>query len=324
VLSEVRTLPGVRGVSPVVAIPFAGTGGWDGRPLAEGQSADEGARNPMLNMDVVTPDYFAAMSIPVVRGRAFTDLDRDGDPSVVMLSESAARHYWPGDDAIGKRLVRFGGGWLTVVGVVPDTRYRDLRSPRPSIYFPLSQSSFPFAPTTLAIRFDGRAGDLLPALRSRIAEAHFAAALAHAAPFDSYLDRSLAQPRLNALLLGVFAGAATLLCAVGLFGVMATMVRQRTRELGVRLALGAAPADVWRMVMRRGLALALAGTTLGLAGALLANRVVAAMLYQVRPTDGVTLAVVAVLLLLVTAVATFVPARTSTRIDPAVALRADI
>jgi predicted lysophospholipase L1 biosynthesis ABC-type transport system permease subunit len=272
----------------------------------------------------VTPDYFTNLDIRLVRGRSFTELDRAGAPSVVMLSESAARHYWPGADPIGKRLEAPGpGGWVTVVGVVPDTRYRNLRDARPSIYFPLGQSVFPYAPTTLTMRFDGRAADLVPALRSRIAAAHPAAALASAAPFDSYLDRSLAQPRLNALLLGVFAGAATLLCAVGLFGVMSTMVRQRTRELGVRMALGAAPGALWRMVMRRGLALALTGTVVGLAGALFANRVVAAMLYQVRPTDGATLALVAALLLLVTAVATFIPARASTHIDPAVALRSD-
>ncbi|MEX2179250.1 MAG: ABC transporter permease [Gemmatimonadaceae bacterium] len=324
VLSEVRAIPGVRGVSPVVAIPFCGTGGWDGRPRAEGQSAEEGAKNPMLNMEVVTPDYFTNLDVPIVRGRTFTDLDREDAPLVVMLSESAARHYWPGVDPLGQRLLAPGpGGWMTVVGVVPDTRYRDLRTARPSIYFPLSQSFFPYAPTTLTIRFEGRAADLVPSLRSRITAAHPAAALANAAPFHSYLDGPLAQPRLNALLLGVFAGAATLLCAVGLFGVMATTVRQRTREIGVRMALGATPGDVRRMVMRRGLTIAFAGTAIGLAGAVLTNRVVAAMLYDVSPTDGATLALVSGLLLAATALATFLPAHASTRIDPAIALRAE-
>src|SRR5205807_9704000 len=135
-LSQVRALPGVRGASPVVAVPFSGSGGWDGKPAAEGQSKVETDANPMLNMEVVTPDYFETLGIVVRRGRVFTDADREGAPPVVVLSESAARHYWGSDDPIGKRLRR-GENFqrtATVVGVVPDTRYRDLRDARASIY----------------------------------------------------------------------------------------------------------------------------------------------------------------------------------------------
>ncbi|MBI4499575.1 MAG: FtsX-like permease family protein, partial [Gemmatimonadetes bacterium] len=165
--------------------------------------------------------------------------------------------------------------------------------------------------------------ELVPALRRVIAETDPAAALAGAAPFEMFLEVPLAQPRLNALLLAVFAGAAAALAAVGLFGVMATMVRQRTRELGLRMALGATTGDLRRMVMGRGLAIATAGVTVGLVGALLANRLLVAMLYEVSPTDGVTLGVIAWLLLGVAALATAIPARASTRIDPAIALRAE-
>jgi predicted permease len=320
---HLQAIPGVRGVSPVVAVPFSGSAAWDGRPAAEGQSSEEAAANPMLNMDVVTPDYFTTLGIPVLRGRGFTGADREGALPVVVVSQSAARHYWGTDDPIGKRM-RMGGDLertATVVGVVPDTRYRDLRDARPSIYFPLGQSFFPFAPMALAMRTSGPPADLVPTIRRVIGEAVPGVALASAAPFESFLARPLAQPRLNALLLTVFAGAAALLAAIGLFGAMATTVRQRTRELGVRLALGASPGDLRRMVMRRGLAIAGVGSVLGLLGALLTNRFLAAMLYEVTPTDLATLTVVTGLLIGVAALATLVPARATTRIDPVRALR---
>ena len=319
---RIEAVPGVSGVSPVVAVPFAGSGGWDGRPTAEGQSADEAGANPILNMEIVAPDYFATFGIPVLRGRTFANTDREDAPSVVMLSEGAARHYWPNEDPIGKRL-RMGPKPLTVVGIVPETRYRDLRDARASIYFPLRQSFFPFAPSMLAIRTSGAPDAIIPAVRRAVAETDPGVALAAAAPFDSYLERPLAQPRLNALLLGVFAGAAVVLAAIGLFGVMATMVRQRARELGVRMALGATAGDLRALVLRRGLAIAGAGAVMGLLGAILANRLLAAMLYEVSPTDTGTLAVTTAVLVGVAAVASLIPARAVGRIDAAGVLRAE-
>jgi putative ABC transport system permease protein len=321
---RLEAIAGVRAVSPVVTVPFSG-GGWDGKPAAEGQSADDAADNPMLDMEVVTPDYFAALGMSVLRGRGFTDQDREGAPAAVVVSQAAAQHYWPGRDPIGKRLM-FGPNLdqpITVVGVVPDTRYRDLRDARPSIYFPLRQSIFPFAPTMLAIRTVGPPAALAATIRRVIGETEPGVALASVAPFETFLAGPLAQPRLNALLLAVFAAAAVALAAIGLFGVMATMVRQRTLELGIRLALGAAPRDLWRMVMRRGLAIGTAGMVLGLLGAILANRLLVALLYGVAATDGVTLAAAAAFLLGVAALASAIPARTSTRVDPVLALRAD-
>ena len=323
-LPQLEEIPGVRAVSPVVAAPFSGTHGWDGRPAAEGQSPEEASANPMLNMEVVAPNYFGTFGIPVLRGRGFTDEDREGAPAVVVVSQSTARQYWPGQAPLGKRLLMgppSAQQRLTVVGVVPDTRYRDLREARASIYFPLRQSFFPFVPTTLAVRTSAAPAAVAPALRRVIGETAPGVALVSTAPFESFLDGPLAQPRLNALLLAVFAVAAVALAAVGLFGVMATMVRQRTRELGVRMALGATAADVGRLVLRRGMVLATAGTALGLLGALAANRVLAAMLFEVSPTDAPTLAAVATLLLGVAALASLVPAWSSTRIEPVVALR---
>src|SRR2546427_445 len=324
-LSQVRAIPGVRGASPVVAVPFSGSGGWDGKPAAEGQSKEETDANPMLNMEVVTPDYFETLGIVVRRGRVFTDADREGAPPVVVLSESAARHYWGSDDPIGKRL-RMGENFqrtATVVGVVPDTRYRDLRDARASIYHPLRQSFFPYMPMKLAIRTSGSPAELVPTIRRVIAETEPGVALASAAPFRTFLEGPLAQPRLNALLLGVFAGSAVVLAAVGLFGAMATMVRQRTRELGVRMALGATARDVRRMGMRRGFLIAGLGSVLGLVGAVLANRLLAAMLYEVAPTDPATLTTVAALLLAVALVACYVPARQAMQVAPMAALRTE-
>ena len=176
---------------------------------------------------------------------------------------------------------------------------------------------------TLAIRSEGRPADLVPRIRRAIGQLEPGIALASAAPFETLLQEPLAQPRLNALLLVVFAGAAVTLAAVGLFGVMATMVRQRTRELGVRMALGASAADVGGLVLRRGMALATAGTLLGLLGALGVNRLLSAMLFEVSPTDAPTLGLVVLILLSVAALASLIPTRSSTRIDPVVALRAE-
>jgi predicted lysophospholipase L1 biosynthesis ABC-type transport system permease subunit len=242
-----------------------------------------------------------------------------------MLSESAARHFWPGGSAVGRRMYLGSekDPAVTVVGVVPDARYRDLRQPQPSIFFPLAQSTFPFAPTNFVIRTRGEPAVVVPAIRRAVAEAAPGVDVSSAAPFATYLEGPLAQPRFNALLLAVFAVASVALAAVGLFGVMMTMVGQRTRELGVRMALGAGARDIGRLVIGRGLVIAGAGTVAGLAGSVAANRLITSLLYEVSPADAVTLVTVATLLVVVALVATFVPARASTRIDPVVALRYD-
>jgi putative ABC transport system permease protein len=322
-IGAVRAVPGVIAVSPVNAVPFSGSGGWDGRPSALGQSAEDQQRNPMLNMEVVTPEYFRTFEMPVLTGRGFTEQDREGAPRVIMLSESAARHFWPRGDAIGKRMVMMVGDTASVVGIVPDTRYRELRTARASIYYPFAQSRFPFAPTTFAIRTQLPAAQLIPQLRRALGAVDPAVAVVRVAPFGSFLEGPLAQPRFNALLLGVFATGALLLASVGLFGVMAQLVKQRTRELGVRMALGASATDVRVMVLSRGLAIASVGLAAGITGALLTNRMLTAMLYGIGPTDAVTLLLVAGLILTVAAVATGIPARAGTRIDPAVALRGE-
>ena len=321
VMDRLAGVPGIAGVSTSVSVPF--TQGWDGLPAAEGQPKEQAATNPVLAMDVVAIDHFETLGMPIVRGRPFSPADGPGQPPVVILSESAARHFWPAENPIGKRMTDLGDAKMTVVGVVPDSRYRDLRVPRLAIYFPLAQSTFPFAPTNLIVRATSSPGALVPAVRRVLAEAAPGVVLANGATFESYLEGPLAQPRLNALLLAVFAVTASALAAIGLFGVMATMVRQRTRELGVRMALGATGRDVSVLVLRRGLAIAGAGALVGLVGSLAANRLLRAMLYQVSPVDALSLTIVAIFLLGVALVAALVPVRSSSRIDPVVALRAE-
>jgi putative ABC transport system permease protein len=323
-LPAIAASPGVRSVSPVVAPPFSVIA-WDGVPRPEGQSAREAKNNPVLNMELVAPSYFATFGLPVLQGRAFSADDRRGSTQVVMLSESAARSYWPGQNPIGRRLAMGSraDSMSTVVGVVPDTRYRDLRVARPTIYFPLAQSAFPFAPTSLAISTTGDPASIVPSLRRVLAETAPGMSLVRAAPFDAYLSGPLAQPRLDATLLFVFAAAAVLLSGVGLFGVLATSVRQRTREIGVRLALGASPAGVAALVLRRALVIGSVGVVSGVVIVLLTNHWVASLLFRVSSTDTATLAVVAVFVLGVAGLASLLPARLSASVDPVVALRAE-
>ncbi len=321
VMERLRAVPGVAGVSTSVSVPFGQ--GWDGRPTAEGQTKEQAATNPMLAMDVVSDGHFATLGMPILRGRPFAPGDAADAPPVVILSQSAARYYWPRGDAVGKRLMGFDKTRLTVVGVVPDSRYRDLRGARLAIYFPLKQSTFPFAPTNFVVRTTGAPASIVPAVRRVLEETAPGVVLANGATFASYLDAPLAQPRLNALLLAVFAAAASLLAAVGLFGVMATMVRQRTREIGIRMAIGATAREVATVVVRRGLMIATAGLGVGLALAVATNRLLVSLLYEVSPTDPITLAVAASALVAVALLATVVPARASARIDPVIALRAE-
>ena len=325
-LPLVRSLPGVSGVSPVVASPFSGPAGWTGSPTVEGQTPEQASTNPALNMDVVDPQYFSTMGMRLIKGRLFTDTDDGGAAPVVILSEAAARHYWGSADPIGKQ-VRMGSTPkdrpLTVVGIVTETRYRDLRDAQPSIYFPLKQSFFPFVPNSLAIRVRGEPAAIVSSLRTLLAEQLPGVGLATAAPFESLLATPLAQPRLNAVLLAVFAGSAGLLSAIGLFGVLATTVQQRRRELGIRMALGATGSDVRRSVLSNGTRIGAIGAGAGLVIALWTNRNVDALLYGIAPGDVPTLLGVALGLVALSAIASYLPAVSSSRVDPVVALRSE-
>ncbi|MFN2563520.1 MAG: ABC transporter permease [Gemmatimonadaceae bacterium] len=321
----VQHLPGVVSTSPLLTTPFSGTGGWDGLFVPEDQSAAAQAGNPWLNVEVGSPTYFTTMGIPLHRGRLFTDADREGAARVLVVSEGTARALWPGRDAVGKRLKLGprGAEWWTVIGVVADTRYREFTTPRPTVYFPLRQIPFPYPPTMLVVRTRGDPAAIVPALRRTIAAIDPDVVLAKASPMARLLDKPLAQPRLNALLLTFFAAIVLVLAAAGLYGVLAWTVRQRTRELGIRIALGADPRRVRRLVLRRGMGITAAGVAAGLLGALVATRALRALLFEVSPADPLTFVGAGAVIALVAMGASLVPARRATRVDPVVALRAE-
>jgi ABC-type antimicrobial peptide transport system permease subunit len=242
-----------------------------------------------------------------------------------MLSESAAAHYWPGEDPIGKQIEMAGSPprTMTVVGIVPDTRYRDLRTPKPGLYFPLAQSFFPYAPMVLVVRSTLSQRALASSLTSAIDRAAPGVTMSSVKPFSEYMDGAVAQPRFNAFLLTVFAVAAALLAATGLLGVMAAMVRARRREFGVRIAIGATSGEIRGLVMRRAALLAAAGLVIGIVVSLVANRVLVSLLYEVSPTDPTALLAAAGLLVVFAFAAAALPARAGSRIQPIVALRDD-
>jgi putative ABC transport system permease protein len=214
-------------------------------------------------------------------------------------------------------------GEFTVVGVVPDTRYRDLMAARPSVYFPLAQSFFPVTPTSLLIRTRDASRTTAAALRQAVSEVDADVTVSSVATLQDLLEGPRAQPRLNAMVLVLFAVAALSLAAIGLFSVMATMVKRRTRELGIRMALGATGGDVGRMVVRRALVIALFGTVAGIAGARATGSLLSGLLFEVNATDVPTLLGVVALVLAVAILASLIPARVGARLEPISALRVD-
>lgn len=319
IVANVKALAGVRSATPVMSVPFvADGGGVDGRLSLAAQSKEESASNPIVNMEIAAPNYFSALGIPILRGRSFTAEDSRASGAVVVISSSVAKHFWPHDDPIGRQLVELPEKY-TVVGVVPETRYREVRKLRPTVYFPMEQ--WPDAPSTLLVRTTGSPETIVPALRRTIADAHLGVTFVSASTLNTLLDAPRAAPRLNTFVFAFFAFAAMLLAAIGLFAIIATLVRQRTHEFGIRLALGATSQSIHRIVMVRGIAIAMAGTAIGISIALAGRRLVSGLLFEVSPTDSTTLVAVAALLLSVALIASFFPARLGMRVDPAIALR---
>ncbi|MQA91833.1 MAG: FtsX-like permease family protein [Gemmatimonas sp.] len=320
---RLREVPGVEAVTPVLYRPFIGANLMQVTPVLEGQSEAQSDANAPLPLEVGGSEYFSTFRIPILRGRGFLDTDRRDAPSIVILSEAVARRFWPGQDPIGKRL-RFLGSdrtdWRTVVGVAGDIRFRRLQEATPTIYVPWRQRAT-FG--VFAVRTRDDLALLLPAIRSVVRDFDPQFDVWDARTMDDRLAGPLAQPRLSTMLLSGFALVALLLAAMGLYGVIATAVREQTRDLGVRMALGAAPELLRRDVLRGALGVTAAGVAVGLAGALVGSRLLASLLFEVSPTDPVTLVGVSVLLLVVALMAAYVPALRATQVDPMEALRAD-
>jgi putative ABC transport system permease protein len=325
-VARLEATPGIAAATPVHTPPFAGTGGWDLPEFtAEGQSAERAAANPSLNFESIHPSYFRTLAVTILRGRAFTSADRREAPAVAVISHDLAARTWPGEDPIGKR-IKFGHPdstepWLTVVGVAGSTRYRDLRTPRPTLYLPAAQ--FIDTAEMLVLRTTSPLALLAPMMRERVRSLDPDVQVLSVAPFRELLQGPLARPRFNAFLIGLFGFVALLLAAVGLYAVTGASVRRRHREIGVRLALGATGSDVRSLVLGEGLRLALLGAAIGLVGAVSSARLLQGLLYGLHPLDPASLLAAALLLVAVSGLASYLPARRATRVDPIVALRAE-
>jgi len=320
-----RAIPGVAAVTPTLIPPLVGDNVFLGRVDLEGQSESDRASNPIIAIESGGTDYFRTLGTPLLRGRAFEDNDRESSELVAIVSESVAHRLWPGQDPIGKRIHYWSPdtstAWRRVIGVAADTHLRKFRDATPTIFVPWRQAGF--WQFNFAIRTSGNISIVLPTLRREVHDVDPLMMLWYVHPMDQLLGAPLARPRMSALLMTMFAAAALLLAAIGLYGLMASIVRERTREIGIRMALGAAPERLRREVLGQALIVSGSGALIGLLITLGASRLLSAMLFDVSPTDPVALGAACVVLLVVVTIAAAVPARWATRVDPASALRAD-
>ena len=323
-ISQLEAVPAIAAATPVNLSPFSGQG-WDlPQFTAEGQSGHEAAGNPSLNIESVHPNYFRTFQVPIVRGRPFSAADRAGAPEVVIVSEDVAARTWPGGDAIGRRLKMgppdAGGSWYTIVGVAASTRYREVAAPRPTLYLPAAQ--FQMTAEMMALRSAAPLELVKTLAAERIRSIDPEVRVMRVAPFTEMLARRLARPRFTAFVLGIFGLSAWLLSTIGLYAVMAAYVRQRDRELAVRLALGATPARVRRLVLEEVVRIAGVGAVLGLAAATMTNRLLRGMLFEVEPLDPVAVAGAALLIIAAAALASYLPLRRAAGLDAVAVLRA--
>ncbi len=318
-MEAIARLPGVQGVAPILSEPFGGMSGWDARYLLEGQAPEEQTRQPLLNFEIASPAFFRTLGIEIVRGRAFDDEDSAQGRPVLILNESAAKLAWPNKDAIGERMRISGAPWATVIGVAADTRYRELTDIRPTVYRPRAQ--FDAAPGFLAVRTAGDPIALAPAIRS-IGQAEWPGmTFTSLRRLDDYTSEPLARSRVTAGLFVGFASICLLLSTVGLYGVVASHVADRTREVGIRMALGAPKSVVLRAVLREGAEMTIVGVIAGAAVAALFSDWIESILYGVSRHDPATIASVTLLVCLVSGVATYIPARRAASVEPTAALR---
>ncbi len=322
--ARVARLPGVEAAGGITWLPMDGMGSATSfRPLDRPAPPPEDW--PVADIRNVIGDYFRVMGIGLRRGRLFTERDREDAPAVAVVNEALAESQWPGADPIGKRI---GISWdgleeVEIVGVVENVRLVGYDTePRSAVYLHYPQKPY-FGSLHMVVRASTTRGALVRAMANQLQEMDPSLALSEARTVDAIMSESVARPRLTAVLMAVFAVLAAVLAAVGLYGVLAYTVSQRVREIGVRIAIGARPGHVVRMVVRQGLAMAGAGLVLGLAGAVAGGRVVESLLFGVQPLDPVSLAAATLFLLLVAAVAAGVPAWRAARVTPMEALRAE-
>jgi len=321
---RVKHLPGVKSVAGINPLPLSNTN-ISSRFIVEGAPLVALADRPFAGVRVITPDYFQTMSIPQLKGRSFTEQDREKTPNVIIVNEALASRYWPNQDVVGKRLAisQEESGpqvWREIVGVVGNVKSKAIEiEVMPEAYFPYRQVPGNFM--NLVVRTASDPVSMVSVIRNQVLSVDKDQPVSDIMTMEQRVARSVAAKRFVMSLLGAFSILALGLAAVGIYGVMAYLVTQRTQEIGVRMALGAQKRDVLRLVVGKGMALAVIGTAIGLVASLALTRLMRSLLYEVTPTDWLTFVMVSVVLLAVALLACYIPARRATKVDPLVALR---
>ena len=324
-LGRVRALPGVESAAVVTRHPLWSTQGYDWPFTIEGQPDQEAWRNPLMNLLAVSRDYFTTMGIRLAAGREFTEADREGQPGVVLVSESFARRAWPGAAAVGKRVkmplpnTPYSQQWLTVIGVVADARYRELERARLDVYVSHLQAAIPLNSLMVRTRVDP--GTVTNAVREAVRAMDPNVPVVAAMRMSDVVTARLARRRFTAQLFATFALVALTLAVLGLYALLANAVASRTREIGIRLAMGARPADISREVTRWGLGLTGVGLLFGLSTALAGGRMIDSLLYGVGARDPLTLTVAPLALVAAATLGCALPAARASRVNPAIVLR---
>ncbi|MFY9607443.1 MAG: ABC transporter permease [Blastocatellia bacterium] len=318
---EIASLPGVQAVGAINDLPVTGYGSVNGGFSIEGRPPYNPGEEPVAEFRQVTPDYFRAIGIPLLRGRPLTDADSSKIPENVLINETFARLYFGDEDPVGKRVSAVDGKPHEIIGVVGDARQWGLdRDASAEIYFSFSQISLR-QEVSLVVRAESDPSIIAGSVRNAIAEVTRDAPVTRVRTMMQVLADSTAQQRFNMILMTIFAGVALVMASIGLYGVISYSVGQRTHEIGIRMALGASRGSVLNLVLRNGMSLALVGVVVGVGAALGLTRLMASLLYGVSPSDTFTFALIALILIGVALVACFIPARRATKVDPMIALR---
>jgi putative ABC transport system permease protein len=321
VLDKVERLPGVLAAGYTTWVPLTNEGGATGITI-EGHPEPAPGQKPVPNVRIISRNYMAALRMKLVQGRLFDERDGSDSPRVALINQTMARNLWPGEDPEGKRFKRMADdSWITIVGIVGDMHQAGLAVPaRAEMYLPYQQQEF-FPPDYLAVRTSGDPKMLAESVRQQIWSVDKQQPVSDVMPLEQLVGDNLAPRRMQASLLGGFAGLALLLASIGIYAVLSFVVTQRTQEIGVRVALGAHSSDVLRMVFSHGLRLFAIGAVLGLAAALALSRTMSHLLYGISATDPLSFLTVTFILGVVTLLACYIPARRAMRVDPLVALR---
>jgi putative ABC transport system permease protein len=326
IVHRMQSVPGVEAAGLVTVLPL-GAVRIQTRIFIHGRPAPGPGEDLRVQYRGISPDYFRVMSIRLLRGRIFTEDDRTGAPAVAIVNEAMARSFWPGEDAVGRRITLGNpatGPWITIVGVVAGVRHDRLTSePDPELYTSYLQTLLATQVSTVVLRTALDPLALAPPVRAAIRRINPNQPVSEVKTMTQVVSDAVAQPRLYTALLGIFAALALVLAAAGIASVISCTVNQSTHEIGVRMALGAAPGDVLRAMMGRALVEAMGGAMLGLMAAAGLTGILRNQLYGVTATDPLTFAVVPAVLTSVALAAAYVPARRATRVDPMVALRAE-